>query len=287
MHFLRQELLRFRQTDSRRAGAARRQASRVEPIYAQRFECKYLVNPLVLPEMRSYLRPFVEPDRYARQRANGRYPVSSLYLDSPDLLLYRQTRCGEKDRFKLRVRTYDDDTSEPAFAEVKGKINSVVRKRRVGLKRADARTLLLGRDRSNLLGGLSRQQRTGVDYFARHMDLIRARPVIRVQYLREAYEARGSEPVRVTMDSDLRHSVTLGDDLGHRTGTWVNTPSNGLIVEIKFTERYPAWLAGFVRHFELRQRSVPKYNLSIELALRQRMTSETTVAGLARSVGRA
>lgn len=276
-------MLRLRQTDARRAG----HAARVEPIYAQRFECKYLVDPLVLPEMRAYLRPFVEPDRYARLRADGRYPVSSLYLDSPDLLLYRQTRCGEKDRFKLRVRTYDDDTSHPAFAEVKRKVNSVVHKRRVVLKRADAQSLLMGRDRRALIGGLSGRQRANASYFAQHMDFIRAQPVIRVQYLREAYEATSNEPVRVTMDSELRHAVTLGDDLGHETGSWVDTPASGLIVEIKFTERYPAWLAGFIRHFELRQRSVPKYNLSIELALRRRMTSKTTVAGLARRVGRA
>ena len=181
MYLSRPELLRLSQTDSRRAGSTRRQAVRVAPVYAQRFECKYLVDPLVLPEMRAYLQPFVEPDRYARQRADGRYTVSSLYLDSPDLLLFRQTRRGEKDRFKLRVRTYDDGASQPAFAAVKGKVNSVVRKRRVALKRADARSLLMRRDWAKLMGGLYGRQRAGANYFAQHMDLIRAGPVIRVQ----------------------------------------------------------------------------------------------------------
>jgi len=237
--------------------------------------------------MRKYLRPFVRPDRHARFQPDGRYRVSSLYLDSPDLLLFRQTCSGEKDRFKLRIRTYDDDDCDPAYAEVKRKINSVVHKRRVRLARADARALLLGRDRSDLLSRLSGLQRADANYFVQHMELISAQPVLRVQYLREAYEATGNEPVRVTVDSELRHAVTLGDDLGHETGRWVDTPANGLIVEIKFTDRYPSWVSGFVHQFELRQRSVPKYNLSVELALNRRMATETSLASLARSVRRA
>jgi hypothetical protein len=39
---------------------------------------------------------------------------------------------GEKARFKLRVRTYSDDPSSPAFFEVKEKTNKVVSKRRAG-----------------------------------------------------------------------------------------------------------------------------------------------------------
>ena len=286
MHFLNQELLRLRRAEVERAQQGRGQTTRVAPTYAQRFECKYLVEPQVVPEMREYLRPFVRPDRYARHQPNGRYPVSSLYLDSPDLLLYRQTRCGEKDRFKLRIRTYDDDEQRPAYAEVKRKSNAVVHKRRVGLARADIQALLMGRDRLEMLSGLSGRQRADANYFVQHMELICAQPVVRVQYLREAYEATGNEPVRVTVDSDLRHAVTLGHDLGHTSGRWVDTPTNGLIVEIKFTDRYPSWVSRFVRQFELRQCSVPKYNLAVELALNRRMATETTVANLARSVGR-
>ena len=47
--------------------------------------------------------PFTEPDNFAALCKGYRYPICSLYLDSPDLALYRQTVAGEKDRFKLRV----------------------------------------------------------------------------------------------------------------------------------------------------------------------------------------
>ena len=40
-------------------------------------------------------------------------------MDSDDLRLYYQTVGGEKDRFKLRVRTYSDRPNAPTFFEVR------------------------------------------------------------------------------------------------------------------------------------------------------------------------
>jgi len=69
-----------------------------------RFECKYMVNSLLVPEIRQYIQPFVEPDRFAALHPGYRYPICSLYLDTDDLALYMQTVGGLKNRFKLRVR---------------------------------------------------------------------------------------------------------------------------------------------------------------------------------------
>ena len=258
-----------------------RPATAAGPTYSSRFECKYIVDPLSVPRMRDYLRPFVRFDRYARHCPDGRYPVSSLYLDSRELTLCRQTMAGEKDRFKLRVRTYDDEPSHPAFVEVKRKNNNVVNKRRVGLERDAARAILNWRDASPALHGLSGRQLADAEYFVHHLERISAKPAIRVQYMREAYEATGNEPVRVTLDSQLRHAVTLNDDLGHTTGEWVDTPLDGVIVEIKFTERFPWWIADFVHRFDLRRRAVPKYILSVKHALARRLTRSVSLAGLA------
>jgi len=282
MHNLRQERLRVQSATPGPTG--RRRSSRISPTFFQRFECKYIVDPLTVARMRSYLEPFVRADSFARDCPGGRYRVSSLYLDSPDLALYQQTHAGEKDRFKLRVRTYDDDPSHPAFVEVKRKVNRVVHKRRVGLDRDDAQALLMRRDPTTILRRLSGTRLADAEYFAHHLERISARPAIRVQYMREAYEATGNEPVRVTLDTELKHAVTLNDDLGHTTGEWIDTSVSGMIVEIKFTERYPWWVKEFIRAFQLRQQSVPKYILSVDHALRRRVTSEVSLAGLARPV---
>ena len=50
-----------------------RGGSSLEPTFFSRFECKYLVDPLVVPEMRAYIRPFTRPDDFAALREHYRY----------------------------------------------------------------------------------------------------------------------------------------------------------------------------------------------------------------------
>jgi hypothetical protein len=226
----------------------------------------------------------VRLDSFARQRPGGCYPISSLYLDSPDLKLYQQTQAGEKERFKLRIRTYRDDPAAPAFLEVKRKIDRVVHKRRVGLSRDDALSLVGGPGPGSVLSRLRGRRQADAEYFTHHLERLSARPVVRVRYMREAYEATGNEPVRLTLDSELRHAVTLDCALSHSSAVWVDTPLSGIIVEIKFTERFPWWVREFIRRFELRQLSVPKYILSVECALRRRSTADVSLDALARPV---
>ncbi len=257
---------------------AARATAKIEPTFFSRYECKYLVDPIVIPEMRRFLNPFVEPDNFAALRKGYRYPICSLYLDSSDLALYQQTVAGEKDRFKLRVRTYSDDPSKPAYFEVKRKVNNIVHKRRAGLSRAQARAEL---ERAPVdLTGMPATKRSDVEYFRHHLMLTEARPVVRVKYMREAYQATGNEPVRITIDTDLQHAVSFSGSLSHREGRWTSTPLNGVIVEIKFTERYPWWVQDFIRNFSLTQRAVPKYVLSIDHMTLHSRESALGVAGM-------
>ena len=54
------------------------------------------------------------------------YPIVSLYLDSPDLQLCRESLTGVKNRFKLRIRSYTDEPEYPRFLEIKRRINQVI-----------------------------------------------------------------------------------------------------------------------------------------------------------------
>jgi SPX domain protein involved in polyphosphate accumulation len=228
--------------------------------------------------MREFLRPFTKPDSYAALREGYRYPICSLYLDSHDLALYQQTVGGEKDRFKLRVRTYTDDRSQPAYLEVKRKLNNVVHKRRAGINREAVRALL---NRGRLdLDGLGPQDRRNAEYFYSHVALTEARPLIRVKYMREPYAAHGNEPVRITIDTDLMHAVTLDNSLSHVRGRWTTTPVDGVIVEVKFTERFPWWVQDFVQTFGLHQRAVPKYVWSVDHMMMDGRESALSVAGI-------
>jgi hypothetical protein len=243
-----------------------------------RFECKYLVSPTIVPQIRDFLATFMRPDRFAALREGYRYPICSLYLDTDDLQLYMQTVGGNKNRFKLRVRTYSDEPSVPAYFEVKSKLNNIVRKRRAILERDRTQEML-----EQGLGGWLRHSNLGVmsdaEFFANRLTLAAAKPVLKVRYMREAYESKSGEPVRITIDTDLRHAVTLDHDLSFEQGRWVSTPLDGVIVEIKFTERYPGWVADLVRVFGLKQQPVPKYVWSLDHVLMGEREAVLSLAG--------
>ena len=243
-----------------------------------RFECKYVVSPLLVPSIREFLRPFVRPDAYAARRKGYRYPICSLYLDTEDLVLYRQTVSGEKNRFKLRVRTYSDDPGRPVFVEVKSKLNSIVKKRRARLDDETARLLLAD---TGVAASVEPTGETASDlaYFQHHVALTQARPVVRVRYMREAYESRGGDPVRITIDTELMHAITFDPNLSHADGRWITTPTDGTILEIKFTERFPDWVEDMVRLFGLKQQPVPKYVMCLDNALEGNRESVLSIGG--------
>jgi hypothetical protein len=106
-----------------------------------------------------------------------------------------------------------------------------------------------------------------------------ARPVIKIRYVREAYESIGGDPFRLTIDTELMHAIALTPDLTFRDGRWSTTPVAGVILELKFTERYPSWLADLVRTFGLKQQPVPKYVMSVDHVLMGDRESALCLAG--------
>ena len=170
-----------------------------EITLSQRYECKYLFSPMLVSSIREFLQPFMRPDQYAARRQGFRYPICSLYLDSDNLQLYSQTVSGDRNRFKLRVRTYSDEPAKPVFFEVKRKINNIVQKRRARLSRAYA-ARLLDEGPNSWADELSSDLFSDLTYFANHAFLAGAKPVLKIRYMREAYESKGGDPLRVTIE---------------------------------------------------------------------------------------
>lgn len=226
-----------------------------------RYEWKYFVPHSLLPAIRAMARPFVRPDEHARRWPGYRYPVMSLYLDGEGLELYRTTVEGHLNRFKLRVRAYDEDPESPVFLEIKKRSNVVVRKTRAQIARRAALGLLGGEHEAH-------QATSGEAEFVTRMREVHARPTVRVRYMREAYESRVGDPVRLTFDTDVQHCVTRGADLGFGAPEdWTTTPTEGAIVELKFSDRCPGWATAIIDRLEMVRESIPKYVLSLDRAL--------------------
>ena len=93
---------------------------------------------------------------------------------------------------------------------------------------------------------------------------IEAEGVLYVSYMREAHVSPGSDQVRLTFDRDLSGShfdpysgLALPSE---RTGPILD----GVILELKFSDRFPSWMRDLVGTFDLERRSVAKYCLCVE-----------------------
>jgi hypothetical protein len=239
-------------------------------LQASRFEYKFVIDEPLAKNVCDFARTRLEPDDYAKSSSDRSYPVHSLYLDSPNRVLYQQTADGLKNRFKLRIRFYDGDPQGPVFLEVKRRISGVIAKQRAVLDRPTVRSMLEGLwpDPSQLLDdGRKDRSAAALQTFREGCESVGAGPSIYVCYRREAYVSPDSNHIRVTFDRHLMGSpfdwetsfVPPGEGLHPKVGN-----GDRIILELKFTDRFPAWMEELVQTFNLHRRSVPKYNLCIE-----------------------
>ena len=104
-------------------------------LQRSRYELKYIIQEPTAHEVRAFARNHLMPDPYANPADNYSYNIYSVYLDDPGQSLMNQTLEGLKNRFKLRVRFYDDNPAHPVFFEVKRRVNDVIVKVRAKVRR--------------------------------------------------------------------------------------------------------------------------------------------------------
>lgn len=241
---------------------------KIDTTLSSRYEMKYLISEAKTAAIERFVSDYLPTDHYSKLQPSGYYPIVSLYLDSPDLMLCRESLTGILNRFKLRIRSYSDDLSYPRFCEIKRRANTVIIKSRARVKTQDLANILAGRymppPKNNLKDIEALRQ------FLLYYNSINAGPVILIRYMRKAYEGTSDNRVRVTFDTNLCFNTrTTAEVLLGGNGWQKNNVSlYGVILEIKFTGRFPAWLNRLTRYFGLRQRSMSKYTTSVQNACR-------------------
>ena len=110
----------------------------------QRYELKYQVSEDQALRIRDFVQGYLEIDEYGARQPNLSYPTLSLYLDSDRLDTYWHAINGDRNRFKLRLRYYDDQPDTPVFFEIKRRDNNVILKERGGVRKSAVPLLLAG-----------------------------------------------------------------------------------------------------------------------------------------------
>jgi len=239
----------------------------------QRFELKYRIQEEEAQQIRDFVSAHLQLDENGIGRPNLSYPVHSLYLDSDDLATYWMTVNGDKNRFKLRLRFYDDRPDTPVYCEIKSRVDQCISKQRGAIRKEAVPWLLAGQlPAPEQLLSRDPKQRFAVEQFWKLTEWLCARPKMHVAYQREAWVDPGSDAVRVTFD---RH--VLGEP--ERTTcyrTEMTNPcrpfGNEVILELKFTNRFPKWAREMVEIFELTRGTAAKYCECVEIEGEQRLT---------------
>ncbi len=222
-----------------------------------RREFKYLVPRAHLPALRAALDGLCDLDPHAGP--DRTYGLRSLYFDSPGLRLYHANEREAVVRFKARVRCYPDSPGSPVFAEVKRRTGDVIHKSRAKLPDggwADA----LGPD------GPGAGADDALGAFLSRMHRYQLRPVVLVEYRREAYVSRLDDYARVSIDTRIgcqrQTALTLDAPRSWRPidqpwRTW--TPMSPCVVELKWARQAPRWMADLVQRVELLRHAFSKY----------------------------
>ena len=82
------------------------------PLFFERYELKYHIPPSLIEPISEFIAPYCENDRYSQKYLDngeeGFYPISNLYLDTPNLkfLMDKEEEKKIESPFVNRLETF-------------------------------------------------------------------------------------------------------------------------------------------------------------------------------------
>ena len=244
------------------------QDHRLQP---QRFELKYLVREELTQPIRDFVGSYLELDDYSVGRPNDAYEIHSVYLDSDRLDTHHATLNGDKNRFKLRLRYYDADPAAPVFCEIKQRVDNSILKRRCAVPRAIVPLLLAGHlpEPAQLLSPEPRHL-VALQRFHELLLQLNARPRLHNHYRREAWVSPHDNSIRVTFDRHIHVEPYFGNEAVATMQRPTRIYPEFVVLELKFTSRFPNWFNALVERFNLMRGASMKYCGGVEALGEQR-----------------
>ena len=183
----------------------------------------------------------------------GRYLIHSLYFDDyKDTSVYT-TIAGLSERFKWRIRYYDDDLSYIVL-ERKEKKEGRCHKKSCVLTVKEYELITSG----NVLELVYDTKKRVIKELIRDMLMYDYRPKIIIDYERIAYVEEITN-VRITFDMKIAASYELEQFLnGDYTKFYIN-PSGINILEVKFDDILPSHIRNIIESYGFKQTSFSKY----------------------------
>ena len=212
----------------------------------KRYEKKYRLNTEEYNKFMSIIRYKLVPDNH------GRSTLCSLYLDTPDYRLIRDSIDAISYKEKLRLRSYGvPDEDKKIFFEIKKKYKGVVYKRRVSMSMDEVFKYI-----DSGVPPMDTQIMREIDYLMNYYH--QPKPKVCILCEREAFFAEENPDVRLTFDENLRYRYGFPDSENIQEGIPI-TDADQRILEIKTPGAMPLWLVDALSECKIYPRSFSKY----------------------------
>ncbi len=211
----------------------------------KRYEIKYLLTKEQTKYLVEGLKGHMVLDQY------GRTSICSLYYDTPNHRLIRESLDKPEFKEKCRLRSYGlAKPGKPVFLELKRKAYGIVYKRRIQTSIDEVNKFFNKNDVFS-----DSQIEKEITYFRDYYESLK--PSCLIIYDREAYYEPDGD-LRLTIDYNPRYRL---DDLNLSTSTDGKSllEEGSTILEIKVQEAIPIWLSTLLSNGRIYKNSFSKY----------------------------
>ncbi len=237
----------------------------------KRIEKKYLLSETQYEQLFNKAAAHLKPDEY------GRSTVLSLYLDTPDHRIIRNSIEAADYKEKLRLRSYGTAAPDSTvFLELKKKYRGVVYKRRAAMTLTEAeRYLQYG------IKPFENQIMSELDWA---MKMYRQpKPAMMIACEREAWFDAEHPDLRLTFDRNIRCRETELS-LGRGSAGIRLLPEQTVLLEIKTAGAMPLWLADLLNEKEILPGKFSKYGTAYTRSLENKRQSVYFIEGGTKNV---
>jgi hypothetical protein len=199
-----------------------------------RHELKFYISQMEYYLLSRALDRVLERDPNGDEEGNE-YAIRSLYFDTIFDTAMMDKINGVRSRDKYRIRIYNNSDSLIRM-ECKTKVGNLISKRSLAIPRLLAEQLI-ARDPT----GLERTRSGLLQDVFREMTVNLLRPVVIVDYVREAY-LHQAEEVRITFDKQLRTGLSSTEMFDPYVPTIPPLDNGEIILEVKYNQSLPPYI---------------------------------------------
>lgn len=220
-----------------------------------RKELKYFLRNTDMGQIKTNLNYIMKIDNNCK---NGKYTISSIYLETYNDTSYNQVINGLSERWKYRIRFYDYNDKFIKL-EKKYKVNNLTKKSAIKLSKDDFErimnnTLKVKKSNPELLNEIAIKMKTEL-----------LRPAILIEYDRIPYTYKAGN-VRITIDYNIRYSRNYNKAFEQENKKHYLKYK---ILEVKYDEFIPDFIRYKIEVNHLEQTAFSKYFMCMsELKMR-------------------